>query len=157
MDKPLRSNFSFYPHFWNSFDPFLQAEDVFAPPNTFPEFMGLHSSEPIARSTSFGYGQAPQVPSHFILVFKTALTHFLQAEGVFAPPDTFLDFQDMRLPAFNNIISADEWKVCTSRLLDISSSHTVFLGVWKAFVREAAYQKIALLYHCWLSDVENSL
>jgi hypothetical protein len=113
---------SFHHFFKTALTHFLQAEDAFAPSNTFLDLqaMGTLSSEPIAGSSAsaFGYGRAPQVLfyHHF---FKTLLTHFLQAEDAFAPSNAFLDFQ---LPAF---LSADEWKVCASGLLDISS-HTHF-------------------------------
>ena len=79
--------------------------------------------------------------SRFIIILsKTALTRFLQAEDVFALSNTF--------PDFNNLLSADEWKVCASELSGHPFSRTFLLGVWKTFIREAACRKIALLYCC---------
>jgi hypothetical protein len=58
---------------------FLQAdsEDSFAPSNTFLDFegMGPHSSEPIAGSSAFAYGHAPQVSFH-LHFFQTILMIF---------------------------------------------------------------------------------
>jgi len=54
----------------------------------------MPSSEPIAGSSAFRYGCTPQVSFH-LHFFKTALTHFLQAEDAFALSNAFLDFQGM--------------------------------------------------------------
>jgi hypothetical protein len=69
---------SFHLHFFQTtLTHFLQAEDSFASSNTFLDFegMGPHSSEPIAGSSAFAYGHAPQVSFH--LHFSNSIDTFL--------------------------------------------------------------------------------
>ncbi len=119
---------SFHLHFFQTIlTHFLQVEDSFAPSNAFLDFegMGPHSSEPIAGSSTFAY--TPQVSFHFHFLFQMALTHnFLQG----------VSFQGMGLPASNNLMSVDEWKVRASGLLPCAClfSPVFLLGLRKAFI-----------------------
>ena len=98
---------SFHLHFFKTaLTHFLQAEDDFSLSNAFLDFQGMGpSSEPIASSSAFGYGHAPQVSFH-LHFFKSALTHFLQAKDAVALSNAFLDFQGMGPPSSEPIASS---------------------------------------------------
>jgi hypothetical protein len=95
---------SFYYHFFKTgLTHFLQVKAMSGLP-----IAVTPSSEPVASSSTFRYGQVPQV-SFYPYFFKKALTHFLQANDVFTLP--FLESQGTGLPALNDILSANEWRV----------------------------------------------